>query len=128
MKSLRKIAFYTFFVAGVSSAAVFAGFNPDQVYTADGKKMNTYIREGLIVGGDRSVSDVVVLDLRHAINRDYERVVLDLGANETEKKLNLERPPYYQMDVSPEMKRIVVTLWGKPKLGFKTDRLKKAFM
>lgn len=110
-----------------AQSAVPSGFDPDHVYTADAKKMDTYIREGLIVGGDRSVDDIMVLDVRHALNRDYERVVLDLEANPSAGAKTIDRPPYYQMDVSPEMKRIVITLWGKPKLGLKADKIMKNF-
>jgi hypothetical protein len=89
--------------------------------------MNTYIKEGLITGGDRAIDDVTIVNIRHANQKEFERIVLDIDGNKSTGPVALERPPYYQFDVSPEMKRIVVTVFGKPKLKFSADAVKKAF-
>ncbi|MGE0616680.1 MAG: hypothetical protein AB7P04_13680, partial [Bacteriovoracia bacterium] len=47
----------------------------DRVHLAEANKTNTYIKDGTIVGGDRAIDDVIVLDIRHAANPDYESIV-----------------------------------------------------
>ncbi len=86
-----------------------ASLDGTRVHAVEPKKTQTYVREGLVVGGDRQVTQVEVKEIRRAMNSGFERIVLDLSSRGT---------PYYQVAVEPEMKRIVFTLFGKPQLGF----------
>ena len=96
------------------------GINPDKIHAVDQKKSQSYIRDGLFVGGDAQTSDVNLKDIRFAKNKEYERLVMDFmgGAG---------RSPYFQVDVSPEMGRVVVTVYGKVKLGFEPNLVAKIF-
>lgn len=98
--------------------AALKGLKPDDVYLSGPKKTNVYVRDGLYVGGDRSIKDVVVLGVRLGKKQGYERVVLDLEGTTNGEPSALPRPPYYQLEVSPTMKRLVMTVWGDPKLEF----------
>lgn len=96
------------------------GVNPDKVHSVDLKKSQSYIRDGLFVGGDAQTSDVNLKDIRFAKNKEYERLVMDFAGG-------AGRSPFFQIDVSPEMSRIVVTVFGKVKLGFEPNIVAKAF-
>jgi hypothetical protein len=109
-----------------ASAAV-EGIKPEKVFTADTQKNKFYVKDGLIVGGDRNINEVIVLDVRHAMQAGYERLVLDLEGNREGESIAIERAPYYQVDVSPEMSRVVVTLWGKPKVTFDPKEVASRF-
>lgn len=99
------------------------GLSPGKVYVADAKKTEHYVKEGLITGGDRSVDDVVVLDVRHAARKGYDRIVLDLEGNRQGDPAPIKRPPYYQVSMTPEMHRMVFTVWGRPKLAFDSRKV-----
>lgn len=97
-----------------------AGLNPTKVHSADLKKTKSYIRDGLFVSGDSLINDVNLKEIRFAKNNEYERIVLDFpGAG--------ARAPYLQVDVSPEMRRLVVTVFGKIKLGFDPTLFVRSF-
>ena len=100
---------------------------PDSVHTADVKKSQSYLRDGLIVGGDRAIDQVVVKDIRRALNAEYERIVIDLEGSLNGEPAAIQRAPYYQIAVNAEEKRVVLTVWGKPKLAFDAARVVKAF-
>jgi hypothetical protein len=114
-------------VAIVASVPAFAELRPDKVHVADSKKTQAYIRDGLITGGDKAIDEVVVKDIRRASNGGYERVVIDLEGAHAGEPAAIQRPPFYQISVTPDERRIVVTLWGKPKLGFDSRRVVNAF-
>lgn len=97
------------------------GVNPDKIHSVDLKKSKSYIRDGLFVGGDAQTADVNLKDIRFATNKEYERLVMDFAGG-------AGRSPYFQVDVSPEMGRIVVTVFGKVKLGFEPKLVSKAFL
>lgn len=111
--------------AWAASGPAFAakGLNPGKVYTAAGKKTEHYVKEGLITGGDRAVDDVVVLDLRVAAHKGYDRIVLDLEGNREGDPAPIKRPPYYQVSMTPEMHRMVFTVSGRPKLAFDSKKV-----
>lgn len=96
------------------------GLKPQDVYVADSNKTDAYISDGLLVGGDRAIDNVIMLGLRHSSvkGRPYERVVLDLEGNRSGEPAAIDRPPYYQVAMEPELNRMVVTVWGQPKIGF----------
>jgi hypothetical protein len=124
---MKRIPLFVFALATFSSAAS-AELRPDKVHVADAKKNLSYIRDGLFVGGDKAIDEVVVKDIRRAANPGgFERVVIDLEGSKNGEPAAIPRPPYYQVSVTPDEKRLVFTLWGKPKLGFDSNRVVAAF-
>lgn len=101
--------------------------NPDHIHSASSQKLNFYIRDGLFSGGDRAIEDVIVLDIRFAKNQGYERMVIDLEGNHMGEVGPLSKPPYYQVAITPDMKRLAVTVFGRPKLSFDPKRVQMAF-
>jgi hypothetical protein len=114
-------------VVGLTGPAARAELRPDKVHVADSKKTQAYIRDGLITGGDKAINEVVVKDIRRAANAGYERIVIDLEGTRGGEPAAIPRPPFYQISVTPDEKRIVVTIWGNPKLGFDSNRVIHAF-
>jgi hypothetical protein len=104
-----------------------AELRPDKVHVADSKKTQAYIRDGLITGGDKAIDEVMVKDIRRAANAGYERIVVDLEGTANGEPAAINRPPYFQISVTPDERRIVFTIWGKPKLGFDSRRVVNAF-
>lgn len=100
------------------SISTHAALRPDKVHSADSKKSGSYVSDGLFVGGDRSVDDVVVRNIRWANNQQFERLVIDLAGTHGGDALAIPRAPYYQVAVSPDERRLVLTVWGQPKLEF----------
>lgn len=95
---------------------------PDKVHTADTKKTGFYLKDGLVVGGDRAIGDVVIKDIRRASNTGFERLVIDLEGTLKGEPAAIPRPPFFQVAVSPEEERMVLTVWGKPRLGFDSKK------
>ncbi len=122
-------------VAGVVAMGAIAGampearaaLRPDKVHVADAKKTQAYVRDGLIVGGDAAIDDVTVRDIRRATNRDFERIVIDLEGTLAGEPAAIQRPPYYHVAVTPDEKRLVLTLWGRPKLAFDSGLVVRTF-
>src|SRR4051794_39293047 len=105
-----------------------AELKPDKVFVAEGKKSKFYIKDGLITGGARSATDAVVKDIRRATNPEgFERIVIDLEGSQGGEPLAISRPPYYQLAVTPDERRLVFSVWGNPKLGFDTQRVLAEF-
>jgi hypothetical protein len=116
MNSLAKNALSVLFFLSISSAV--AALEPSHIHEALPKKTENYLGEGLVMGGDREVQGGIVKDLRRATNAGFERIVLDLDT---------EKTPYYQAAVEPNEKRIVVTLFGSPKIGFNAKKVVEQF-
>ena len=114
-------------LVGLSSHAAVGAWDPDQVHSAETRKRQTYIRSGLVVGGDRALDDVVVRDIRRAGNVGFERVVIDMEGNRNGESVAIPRPPFYQVAVSPEMNRITVTVHGSAKLAFDARKVIQSF-
>jgi hypothetical protein len=115
------------FLGILLSATVHAAVQPGRVYPADNKKTQNYIKDGMIVGGDRAVSGVQVSSIRHAVNAGYERMVIDLEGTVNGEAAAIPRAPYYQVAVNPEEKRLVFTIWGNPRLKFNATQVTRAF-
>ena len=97
----------------------FAQFDSDGFRQALKVKKNLYLSKGSITGGDRNSSDFSVSNVRVAANpAGYDRFVIDLQGNQLGEKASLARPPFYLVQVDSENKKIIVTLYGKPKLNF----------
>jgi hypothetical protein len=85
-------------------------------------KKDFYVSDVSITGGDRNSSDFSISNVRIANNpAGYDRIVVDLSGNQNGKKSKLDRPPFYLVQVDSEHKRLLVTLYGKPKLDFSTQ-------
>lgn len=110
-------------VSGFASAAV----KPEKVYLAEGKKSDHYIRDGLITGGDQAMNGFVIRDIRRAANQGFERIVIDMESGRSGEAPAIDRPPYYQVSVTPDEKRLVFTLYGKPRLAFDSKKIVAAF-
>lgn len=115
------------FLLVAAAAQASAALKPEAVHTADSKKTKAYIRDGLFVGGDRAIDEVVVRDIRRAANPGFERLVIDLEGNRGGEPAAIARPPYFHVAVSPDEKRLVFTLWGRPKLAFDSEKVIRAF-
>lgn len=116
------------FVFGLFAAfAAQAELKPEKVHVADIRKNQVYLKDGLITGGDQAIDDFVIKDIRRATNAGYERMVVDLEGTRNGEPVAIERPPYYQVSVTPDEKRLVLTFFGKPKLGFESGRILNAF-
>jgi hypothetical protein len=84
-------------------------------------KKDFYMSDGAFTGGDRTSSDFTVSNVRVAANpAGYDRVVIDLIGNNQGEKSALARPPFYLVEVDSAGKRILITLYGLPKLAFST--------
>lgn len=104
-------------IASHASAAI-EGLRPEAIYVGDLKKTGSYIREGVIQGGDKSVDQVVIKGIRRGGTTEFDRIVLDLQGNPSGEATNLKRAPFHMVEVSPEMNRLVITVFGNPKLDF----------
>jgi hypothetical protein len=112
----------------LAPAHALAELKPDKIFVAEGKKQKFYVRDGLITGGDRAINEVVVKDIRRANNPGgFERIVIDLEGSRSGEPAAIERPPYYQLAVTPDERRLVFTVWGSPKLGFDSKKVVAAF-
>lgn len=101
----------------------FASIRQDKVHVTDAKKTNLYIQDGMFVGGDRAIDGVVVKDIRRAANDGFDRFVIDLEGSAQGDAAAIQRPPYYQVSVTADEERMLVTLWGKPKLNFDAKKV-----
>jgi hypothetical protein len=104
-----------------------AALRPERVHVADAKKTKAYIRDGLIVGGDKAIDEVVVKGIRRASNAGFERIVIDLEGLSNGEPSAIPRAPYFQVAVTPDEKRIVLTLFGAPKLAFDSRKVLASF-
>jgi hypothetical protein len=95
-----------------------AAVEPTSVRVALPKKTESYLKEGMISGGDREVQFGIVKDIRRATNDGFERIVIDIDS---------EKAPYYQAAIDPERKRILVTLFGSPRLAFNAKKIMEGF-
>jgi hypothetical protein len=110
-----------------SSTLASADLRPDRVFTASERKNGHYIRDGLVVGGDRAINEVVVKDIRRAANAGFERIVVDLQGNHNGETAAIDRPPYYQVSITPDEKRLVFSVFGKPTLALDSKKILAAF-
>src|SRR5262249_42795512 len=62
-------------------------------------------------------------NIRRAPNTGFERWVIDLEGNRSGEPVAIQRPPYFQVAVTPDEKRLVFTIWGKPRLEFDSKKV-----
>ncbi len=98
-----------------------ASLEPSRIFQAQGKKIEKYISDGLIVGGEPTVLAAEVQDIRRSANDKYERIVIDLIDSRSSGLT-----PYYQVSVNPEEKRLIYTVWAKPQSAFQISKVKTA--
>lgn len=130
MRTCKKSIWIIWVFASVFTSSltrVEAEIRPERVFVADSKKNKAYTRDGLIVGGDRTINDVIIKNIRRSTNPLFERVVIDLDANRNSEPAQIQRAPYFQLAVTPDERRIIVTFWGKPKLNFDSKKVIAAF-
>jgi hypothetical protein len=108
-------------------SSVSAEIRPERVHVAEAKKSKSYVHDGLIVGGDRQIDEVTVKDIRRAQNPGFDRIVIDLSGTHNGEPAAIQRPPYYQIAVTPDERRLIFTIWGKPKLGFNAKKVLASF-
>jgi hypothetical protein len=100
----------------------------EKIYTVSTHKTGSFIHDGLLVGGDQNrAPSVVVKDVRRSTHPGFERIVLDLDEGRPTATRSLDRLPYFQVAAQLNEKRVVITLWGDPKLGFDSQKVKAAF-
>jgi hypothetical protein len=106
-----------------------ASVNAQRVFQASSKKTQHYLADGVVVGGDSAIQSVRIKEIRRAANpAGFERIVMDLEASRADgEPTALERPPYYQVSVNPEERRLIYTIWGKPQMDFQADKVVAAF-
>ncbi len=114
-------------VVAIGFPAAQASIRPESVHTADIQKTQSYLRDGLIVGGDRAIDQVIIKDIRRALNAGYERLVIDLEGSLNGEPAAIQRAPFYQIAVNAEEKRLILTVWGKPKLAFDAAKVMRGF-
>ncbi len=95
-----------------------AALEPTQVREALPKKTESYLKEGLFSGGDREVHSGIVKDVRRATNGGFERIVVDIDS---------EKAPYYQAAIDSAQRRILVTIFGSPKLAINAKKIVESF-
>jgi len=95
-----------------------AALEPNQVREALPKKTETYLKEGLFSGGDREIQSGIVKDVRRATNGGFERIVIDIDA---------EKAPYYQAAIDPAQRRILITIFGSPRLAINAKKIVEQF-
>lgn len=103
-------------LALILPALAFADLKPELVRVADGKKSGYYIQDGMVTGGDQAIDEVVVKDIRRAVNPGFERIVIDLEGTKNGEAAAIPRPPYYQVSVNSDENRLIFSVWGKPKV------------
>ncbi len=99
----------------------------EEIHVADSKKTKSQIKTGLVIGGDRAINHVLVKDIRFSSQPGFERIVIDLEGNQNGESAAIPRPPYYQVEVSPDQSRIGVSIWGQPKLAFDPKKVAAVF-
>jgi hypothetical protein len=104
-----------------------ADLRPERVHVAEAKKTKSYVRDGLITGGDRAVDDVVIKDIRRATNSGFDRIVIDLEGVKNGEPAGIQRSPYYQIAVTPDERRLIFSIWGRPKLNFDSKKVLNSF-
>ena len=120
--------FFAPFLGFILISAAHADLKSDRVITADGKKAKLYLRDGLVTGGDKAIDEVVIKDIRRASNpAGYERIVIDLEGTRGGESVAIPRPPFYQVAVTPDERRLVFSIWGNPRLAFDSKKVVAAF-
>ncbi len=68
--SKDRFVFLVILINMISLNFAYSELKPDRIYTADTKKSKTFVRDGLIIGGDRAIDEITVKDIRRAKNSE----------------------------------------------------------
>jgi hypothetical protein len=80
-------------------------------------KKNVLLGAGSFTGGDGALEDFRVTGLRAGRSPEgYDRFVIDLIGNEKGSASPLNRAPRFHVENIPATKKVVITLFGRPKL------------
>lgn len=110
----------------VFSVPAFGAIKPSQNFLAENSKKNHYIEEGTVVGGDKTVTNIQIVDLRHAPPHGtdgYERIVLELKSTGN----IASGVPHYELAAVPEKKRMILSLWSAVSYNFKKEKAETLF-
>ena len=67
-------------------------------------------------------------DLRRAANpAGFERIVVDLEGSNNGEVVAIPRPPFFQTAINADEKRVIITIYGHPKLNFEARKVLAAF-
>ncbi len=128
VNSLHRFAWVVSALAWIQTASANAELGPLTVRPAELRKTKSYLRDGIFTGGDRAIGDVVVRDIRRAANPEgYERIVIDLEGQLGGEPAAIPRAPYFHVSVAPEQKRLLVSVWGNPRLDFNSSSVIERF-
>ena len=93
-------------------------------FEAGMSKVEHYVSSGYFVGGNRSVTLTHLKGVRRGPQSGgLERIVLDLQGVGEER----DKAPYFQVNVSAEESRILVSIWADVAYDFDSEKLKQAF-
>ncbi len=109
-----------------SSQAMIPGIQPEDIHIAESRETDLFLKKGVISGGDRNVSYVMVKNIRRSLEknkRGYERIVIDLQGNRNGDPARIIRPPFYFVGIKNAEKKIEFTIFGKPRLGFNAEKI-----
>ena len=85
-------------------------------------KISQYATTGYFIGGDRSVKSAKLKDIRRGPQKGgVERIVFDLQSADQDKA------PYFQVNISPNENRLLLSIWADVTYEFDADKIKKAF-
>lgn len=104
-----------------------ASIRPEKIRVADAKKTEAYLKDGLYIGGDKAINQVILRDIRRSANAGFERIVLDFDGLKDGQPAAISRAPYFQVSMTPDENRIVVTIFGDTKLQLDAKRIVAAF-
>ena len=120
-------AWYSVFMSFSFAISANAAIPPEKVRVSESKKTQNYLKDGVFTGGDQAISRVSIKDIRRAPNSGFERIVIDLESFIEGEPVTLARAPYFQVAVSPEERRLTVSIWGDPQLRFDPKKISKNF-
>lgn len=123
-----KILLFSLFQVLLFITPAFSEIRPDAIHLADAQKKKKYVHDGLITGGDRTINGAIVENIRHTVNQKdgYDRIVIDVSGSRNGEPTAIPRPPYYQIAVTPDERRLIVSIWGSPRLLFKAPEVVRA--
>jgi hypothetical protein len=99
---------------------------PEKVHTilsGTSESNSPFWQEGLFTGGDRSMNETVIKNIRYSVHPQHERMVIELNTTQNGEIAAIPRPPYYQFVLDPRLSRLTLTFWGDPKLHFDPKKL-----
>ena len=104
-----------------------SGESPSQkthtIHAGTSEKDTPFWNDGLFTGGDSSIQQVIIKNIRYSIQPHHERMVIELSATQHGELAALTRPPLYQFFLDPKLNRLSLTFWGSPKLHFDPKKL-----